>query len=47
MEDTLIRVNFEFVLFLAGESVTDVKAARIRAYKKGGYAHKSKCESEK
>lgn len=44
---TLIRVIFEFILFLAEGSVADVKAAWIRADKKGGYAHKYKCESEK
>ena len=44
---TLIRVIVEFILFLAGGSVANVKAARIRANKKGGYAHKSKRESEK
>lgn len=37
---TLIRVIVEFILFLAEGSIGDVKAARIRANKKGGYAYK-------
>ena len=43
-EDTLIRVNFQFVL--SGGSVMDVKVARIRADKKGGYAHKLNGKTE-
>lgn len=53
---TLIRLIFEFILFLAEGGIADVKAAgkkkeekaaRIRVDQKGGYAHKSKRESEK
>jgi len=39
-------VIFEIILFLAEGSIGDVKAARIRANQKGGYAHKSNREYE-
>lgn len=45
MGNTFIRLIFEFVLFLAGGSGADVKVTRIRADKKGGYAHDNKGES--
>ena len=51
----LTKAEEKTLLWLAGweESTVDhllsviEKVARIRANKKGGYAHKSKCESEK
>ena len=38
--------NFEFIIFLAEESVAEVKVAQIRANQKGGYAHKWNRKSE-
>ena len=35
MQNTFIRVIVEFILFLAGGSVANVKAARVRADLKG------------
>ena len=37
---------FEIILFLAEGSVGDVKAARIRANQRGGYAHKLNGKTE-